>query len=170
MAREPERCGERAGLHLLERAGARGLVVDLGQSLLKISTPTRRWVHARDLSAIPPPPAGDLARGREALVAWVAAALHQARRQAEPDAIVLALPCEVSADGTVGTCSYPWRAGDCIASEVLAVAGLGGRPAYLVNDAELAAIGLVEEGAAEDGTLVLTIGFGVGAALVGPGS
>ncbi|MFZ6186206.1 hypothetical protein ACOXH8_46335, partial [Nannocystis pusilla] len=69
-------------------------------------------------------------------------------------------------DGALGTCSYPWRAGEPIVEAFLDASELGGVPTLLVNDAELAAIGVAEDGVAPGVTLVLTLGFGVGGALV----
>ena len=162
--------GERGGLAILERAGARGLVVDLGQSGLKVSSRAARRVYPRDLEAIPVSrrPVDD--RGREALVAFVAAALREAAGAAPPEALVIALPCEISSEGALGTCSYPWSEGDPIVTEILERAGLGDVPAWLLNDAELAAVGVAERDPAAGTTLVLTLGFGVGGALVVEGA
>lgn len=163
-----DRCAEHGGLAILARAGKRGLVVDLGQSQLKIRGAGRR-VLTRDLERIPVSQRPVDGTGRAALVAWVAAALRDAVDGAPPEAIVLALPCEVADDGTLGTCSYPWPAGDTIVPEILAAAGLADVPTWLLNDAELAAIGVAEQAPGAGTTLVLTLGFGVGAALVRSG-
>ena len=70
----------------------------------------------------------------------------------------------------IGTCTYPWLKGDGIVSEILAAAGLAGVPTWLLNDAELAALGVAERGPVRQPTLVLTLGFGVGGALLGSGA
>lgn len=164
---QPERCAERGGLAMLARAGLRGLVVDLGQSRLKIASDAHRWTHERDLTRIPISQRPVDGRGRAALIRFVADALREATAEARPQAIVLALPCEIGADGALGTCSYPWRAGEAIVPEILAAADLAGVPAvWIVNDAELAAIGVAEHGVGPGVTLVLTLGFGVGGALL----
>ena len=162
---DPERCAEAGGLAILARAGQRGLVVDLGQSRLKVRG-RRRRVYPRDLADIPVSARPVDGAGRAALVAWVAAALREAAAETDPEAIVLALPCEVSERGELGTCSYPWSAGDPIVAEILAAAGLTGTPTWLLNDAELAAIGVAAQGPVAAPTLVLTLGFGVGGALL----
>jgi hypothetical protein len=166
-AAEPERHAEHGGLQVLARLGRRGLVVDLGQSRLKLAWATGRLVYARDFEAIPvsEPPADG--RGRDALIAFVAGALREAVGDEPPEAIILGLPCAIDDDCLIGTCTYPWSAGDSLVPELLEAAGLGPVPTWLVNDAELAAIGLADQGLAQDGTLVLTVGFGVGGALVG---
>jgi hypothetical protein len=157
---------DRGGLAILERAGKRGLVVDLGQSRLKVVSGAGRRVYVRDLEAIPVSRRPVDGKGREALVAFVTRALRDAADEARPEAIVLALPCEIAADGTLGTCSYPWREGDDVFAEILALAGLAEVPTWLVNDAELAALGVAEAGPVAATTLVLTVGWGVGGALL----
>jgi hypothetical protein len=161
-----EHCAERGGRAILTRASLRGLVVDLGQSRLKIASEDRRWSHPRDLLAIPISGRPVDGRGRAALVKFFAGALREAAAHSAPQALVLALPCEVAANGALGTCSYPWRAGEPIVPELLAAAGLADLPTWLLNDAELAAIGVAEPSPPPGVTLVLTLGFGVGAALL----
>ncbi len=165
VARDAELCAERGGRAILARAGKRGLVVDLGQSRLKVSG-VRRWVHPRDLGRIPISSRPVDGRGREVLIEFVAAALREAAAEEMPEALVLALPCEIGEDGALATCSYPWEAGEPIVAEILMRAGLEGVPGWLLNDAELAAIGVAEDEPGPGVTLVLTLGFGVGAALV----
>jgi hypothetical protein len=168
LAADAEHCAEQGGRALLAQLGARGLVVDLGQSRLKVSG-ARRRVYPRDLAAIPVSSRPVDGNGRAALVTFVAAALREATRDEQgderPAAIVLALPCEISQTGELGTCSYPWCAGDTIVPEILAAAGLDEVPTLLLNDAELAAIGVAADPFAAP-ALVLTLGFGVGAALL----
>jgi hypothetical protein len=161
-----EFCGERGGLSILERAGARGIVVDLGQSRLKVSSRAARRVYPRDLAAIPLSGRPVDGRGREALVAFVAGALIEACAVATPEALVIGLPCEISPEGRIGACSYPWDEGDSIVVEILERAGLGEVPGTLLNDAELAAVGVAEHDPAAGTALVLTLGFSVGGALV----
>jgi len=168
LADDPCGCAEFGGRAILARLGARGWVVDLGQSRLKISG-ARRRSHPRDFATIPVSTRPVDGAGRAALIHWVAAALREAADEQPPAAIVLALPCEISADGVLGTCSYPWAAGEAIVAELLAAAGLAGLPGVLLNDAELAAIGVAERGPIAAPTLVLTVGFGIGGALVLPG-
>lgn len=169
-AQDGEHVAERAGLAILAQLDRRGLVVDLGQSRLKIGADTRRWVLPRDFAAIPVSPRPIDDRGRAALVRFVAGALRTAADVAPPEAIVLAMPCEIADDGALGTCSYPWQAGEAIVPEFLAAAGLAGVPTFICNDAELAAIGVAARAPVAATTLVLTIGFGVGGALVRPGA
>ncbi|MBK7825239.1 hypothetical protein [Nannocystis sp.] len=164
-AADPEHCAEQGGRALLAELGARGLVVDLGQSRLKVSG-ARRRVYPRDLAEIPVSARPVDGNGRAALVGFVAAALRAAADDERPAAIVLALPCEISQDGELGTCSYPWRAGDTIVPEILAAAGLARVPTLLLNDAELAAIGVATRPPIAAPALVLTVGFGIGGALL----
>lgn len=164
VAHEAELCAERGGHAILGRMGMRGLVVDLGQSRLKVSG-QRRSVYSRDLSRIPICGRPVDLQGRGALVEFVAGALREAAAE-RPEAVVLALPCEIASDGGLGTCSYPWEAGDGIVGEIFNDAGLGDVPVWLLNDAELAAVGVGEQEPGDGVTLVVTLGFGVGAALL----
>lgn len=164
-AEAAELCAERGGHAILKRAGKRGLVVDLGQSALKISGGERR-VYPRDLTRVPISRRPVDGRGRRELIAFVAEGLREATNAGRPEAIVMALPCEIDADARLGTCSYPWSAGDSVVEEFLAAAGLEGVPVWLLNDAELAAVGVAEQVRAGGVTLVLTLGFGLGAALL----
>ncbi len=50
--------------------------------------------------------------------------------------------------------------------EILAAAGLARVPTLLLNDAELAAIGVATRPPIAAPTLVLTVGFGIGGALL----
>ena len=79
---------------------------------------------------------------------------------------VFALPCEVAPDGAPGTCSYPWPAGDPILPDILAAADLTATPTFVLNDAELAVIGVATRPPIAAPTLVLTVGFGIGGALL----
>lgn len=165
LAADAERCAEQGGRAILERLGVTGIVADLGQSLLKVSG-VRRRVYPRDLAKIPVSQRPVEGLGRAALVDFVATGLREAAEDHHPGAIVLALPCELSDAGVLGTCSYPWRAGDAIVPEILAAAGLAEVPTVLINDAELAAVGVAERGPITAPTLVLTVGFGIGGALL----
>lgn len=163
---DAELVAERGGHAILARAGMRGLVVDLGQSLLKISGGRRR-VFPRDFNRVPVSRRPVDGRGRAALIEFVSAALREVViEEGVPGAVVLALPCEISADGALGTCSYPWAAGDSVVAEMMASGGIEGVPVWLLNDAELAAIGVGEQMNGAGVTLVITLGFGVGAALL----
>jgi hypothetical protein len=164
-ARHAEQCVEIGGTAILTRLGARGLVIDLGQSHLKIHG-ARPHTHPRDFHRVPISQRPVEGRGRAELIDFVATALREAADETRPEALVLALPCEISANGTLGTCSYPWTAGDPIVAEILAAADLTGLPGVLLNDAELAAIGVAEAGPVAAPALVLTVGFGIGAAIV----
>jgi hypothetical protein len=154
--------GERGGFALL--AAVRiddGVVVDVGQSSIKISSPAGRVRIARsdyadaDVEVDGP--------------AFLAHALDVAEITQSTRGIVLALPCAIDGAGTLGACSYAGFEGrtDRLA-ECLASAGLGGIPTWLVNDAELAALSAAEPSSYARATtrLVLTVGFGVGGALL----
>jgi hypothetical protein len=144
-----------AGPGGLRLAGTpRPLVVDVGQTALKLMWRDGRLRVERD---------GE----RPDLRAFISGAIDRARRQAGPiDAVVLALPSEIDDALLPGACSYPGLAGDArLVTDLLARAQLADVPALILNDAELAAVTAQREVPSLP-ALVLTLGFGVGGALV----
>jgi predicted NBD/HSP70 family sugar kinase len=137
------------------------IVVDVGQTSLK-------WfsLSARGRQMRPHLP------DRAAAVRWLASALTSAisasvevQKQWSCRSVVLALPAEVSDDLAVADCSYPWADGDrLLVHDVIGAAGLA-VPTVVLNDAELAAVS-VQQQRPPCPALVLTVGTGVGAALV----
>jgi hypothetical protein len=129
----------------------RPVAIDLGQTQLKLMTPSASLVFPRRLpygrAALPE------AEGRERLRAFVGEALAAAGPY---DGVVLGLPIRISAEGVAESSTYPGLYGP--------VEDVFGRMDWVVvNDAVLTARGYPPA----DGTkrLVMTMGFGVGAAL-----
>lgn len=128
-------------------AGEPDLVaIDAGQTSLKIAHGARERRHERGADSSPLAPLLD-------------AALAGVRPGAP---LLLALPCALDDECRPGPCTYPDVA------EVLAQLARRPGPSFVVNDAELAAYAARRAGLVAPGTrgLVLTIGFGVGAAAV----
>ncbi len=145
-------------------------VVDLGQSHLKGFTSDRRIVVARPWDRLPmredctdPIPVA-----RQALRDWVGPALASLR--ADPDVVVVALPCELGDEPTPGGCSYAGlQDDDDFIPDVLAAAGWRPDTVWVLNDAELAAAAARQDPRTRGtSTLVLTLGFGFGAAVLQP--
>jgi hypothetical protein len=164
--------GEAGGLDLLDAMGARsGLVVDVGQSSIKVSARAGRTRIPRDFKRLPVTrPLGDRGDPREPFRDFVADAVLAAMRDfGAADALVLALPAELDDAGCPEGSSYPGLQGDRdLAASVLARAGIPGARVVLLNDAELAALSAKRVVAAPSTALVLTIGFGIGGALLSP--
>ncbi|MEP7124688.1 MAG: hypothetical protein ABJE95_27415 [Byssovorax sp.] len=164
--------GEAGGLDLLDAIGSRsGLVVDVGQSAIKISARGGRVRIDRDFQRLPVTrPLGDRGDPRDPFRDFVAASVAAAMRDfGEADALVLALPAELDDDGRPEGSSYPGLQGDReLAAEVLKRAGIPGARAILLNDAELCALSARRVVPARSTALVLTIGFGIGGALLLP--
>jgi hypothetical protein len=155
--------GEAGGLALLGARG--GLVVDAGQTAIKLSWPGGRARVERDFASLPANVEPDDG-ARERVRAFFAGAIANAaaRLDGAPAGVVLALPAELDDALVPGACSYPIAGDATLVADVLARAGLDGVPALVLNDAELAASDVPRDRA----TLVLTVGFGVGGALVLP--
>ena len=85
----------------------------------------------------------------------------------EADAIVLALPAELDDEGCPEGSSYPGLQGDRdVAAAVLERAGIPGARVIMLNDAELAALSAKRVVPPSATALVVTIGFGIGEALL----
>jgi predicted NBD/HSP70 family sugar kinase len=78
-------------------------------------------------------------------------------------ALVIALPCTIDPDCTLGECTYPWQNDPDFLPRTL---GHLDGTVRLINDAELAAMSAFLTGAASGRTFVITLGYGPGAALV----
>ncbi|MCX4245032.1 hypothetical protein [Paraliomyxa miuraensis] len=186
-ADEPTAVAEHGARALLPEAPAPA-VIDLGQSRLKIFLSGERFVYERPWDRLAPldpfapgAPVIDPAAGRARLRAWVSEALadasarirqlRQLRRSRGPtDAVIIALPCALADTPTPGSCSYPGLEGDSrFVADVLATAGWTPRTVLVLNDAELAAAAASLDPRCRDAvTLVLTLGFGAGGALLLP--
>lgn len=132
------------------------VMLDLGQTAAKLQTRAWRlrllrpaslpvWVHGE-----PQPRERD---AEAALSDWLGAAL----RLAGPGARVIGLPCTISAELGCGASSYAGLTTSLVRSLP---------PALLLNDAELAGLGAIDAGAPPR-TLLLTLGYAPGGALVG---
>ncbi|MFN7972237.1 MAG: ROK family protein [Acidobacteriota bacterium] len=158
--------GEAGGFEMLVSMGApRGIVVDAGQTAIKASiAPGHRTLVER--------------AGTPRIEGLVATAI--ARAAGEHDdvdpAVVLGLPCEMRDDGSIGPCSYEGTYDRAWVVETIVAAFEAVPEAHplrrapevrvaLVNDAVLAAASALPR-LAPGRTLVLTLGFGPGAAIV----
>ena len=164
--------GEAAGLALAEGKSP-VMTIDLGQSAVKIMVAGKRHRFERDILLLPiAPAASEHATQRRHLRAFLSHAIEASCRLhdlAVPDNFVLALPCEISPDGTPGGSSYGGMLGDSgLVSDVLRSVCDKPFQALVLNDAELAAYSIKLANRALPGktALVLTIGFSVGAALL----
>lgn len=138
---------------------ATAVVIDVGQTAIKVTSASARLHRARDTGAVVDP--------RGELVGQIASALEGL----EPSFVLLALPCEIDTTSgaiVLGASTYPTKGeGAGFIREILARAGYAGVPAAVVNDAILAAWALARRAPSYSrARLVLTVGLGVGAALV----
>lgn len=129
----------------------RPIAIDLGQTQMKLMTPSAALVFPRQLpygrTALPE------AEGRERLRAFVGEALAAA---GPCDGVVVGLPNRISADGVAEASTYPGLYGPLEAV-------FGKVDWVVVNDAVLTARGYPPASGTK--RLVITMGFGVGAAL-----
>lgn len=174
--------GEAGGYRLLQETGLEGAVIDVGQTSIKASCRGQRLIRERDHRALPlewidpqgAPPAPSATRFDKA-VRFVAGAIGDALpgTDASETSLVLALPCSLDAACVPGPCTYGFQDEARLVPAILQLAQerFAGRilEAIVLNDAELAAeSALATTGRPADArTLVLTLGFGPGAALIG---
>jgi hypothetical protein len=169
IAYDPCFAAARAGSHL---AAARPLVcADVGQTSVKLAAGARAIRVPRDEARAPlrdrvPPPERDAAR--RSTVDFLAAALASLG-DLRPAWWILALPAELDDACATSSCSYAWPDPDpALLGDLASAAGLPPDRIGVLNDAELAAVSAAHDPRTPRGapTLVLTLGFGVGAALL----
>lgn len=152
-----------------QELGTHVLSADIGQTAIKVVQGESRFLVPRDWIALPladdvPPEQRE--HQRAALRSFVASALRL--RDTPPAAVVLGLPCDFPAE-LPGPCSYAGLEGDAhFVEESLAEAGLADCPCVYLNDAVLAALAArrVLANQLPSATLVVTLGFGVGGAVL----
>ena len=150
-----EFAARRGALRIFEENGWRHAVaLDLGQTQLKVITPTSCHSLARDMEWLPA--TLDAETGRARLREFLRSAYSLAPGL---DGVVLALPVELDGDGSAEPATYP---GLCGPVEPL-FADLFPMPWVVLNDAVLAAVGFRPADGRK--TLILTLGFGIGGAL-----
>lgn len=170
----PDYPGKSEGHRILgELAVTGGWLSDLGQTSFKICTLAEQRQYPRDFERLPVRTdgfAGPVHEQRRQLRSWVAASLRSFLDAAEPpEALLFALPSRLDDQGVPEGSSYIGMAGDSgLINDVMQEAALSPQRVLVLNDAELAALDAVAEPrlANCEKTLVLTLGFGVGAALV----
>ena len=141
-----------------ELAWQRPLAIDLGQTQMKLISPSANIAFQRKLpygrAALPE------CEGRDQLRAFLRTALSTTNNY---DGVVLALPNRITPQGEAESSTYPGLYGPI---EPLFASLFPNVPWVVVNDAVLTARGYPPP--SKEKTLVLTMGFGVGAALWHP--
>ncbi len=138
----------------------------MGQTAVEMAWPGGHLLVERELRALPVLFRSTDPAHRSALVAFIGGAIHRALDLApRPGRVVLALPTALRSDGTPEGSSYPGMAGDAtLVDDALLLAALEDTDTLVLDDAELAALSACPQ--VRGRALVLTVGFGVGAALL----
>ncbi len=163
---------EAGGRALLAERGLDGWVLDVGQSRFKLSGGSLRLQKARDWSRLPLRDDGlgiDIEKQRAELRLCLADFLKEMHKAVEqwPSGLVVALPSRLDDGGVPEGSSYTGMCGDAdLVTDVMMMAGMPEVPAFVVNDAELAAASAHHEFDLVKPALVLTLGFGIGGAIV----
>ncbi len=173
--------GECGGMSFLKEKGIsdnKGLVVDFGQTCLKISWAGRRWLFPRDLALLPKETGLESFDEADAAAEHLASFLNnsilttiQEAASGVPHGTVWATAGSVSGEGMPLRSSYIGLAGNpFIFTDALEGAGIVNRPFWLLADTTLAALSarvdprLTNAGFRE--TLVLTLGTSIGMAVI----
>jgi hypothetical protein len=148
----------RAGTALLPGAAC----ADIGQTAIKLVDGAHARSVPRDRAHAPPRDSVPLPRdrARASTIRWLASLLGAL---GAPQ-VVVGLPCELTGDGIPRSCSYCWPDPD--PALVPELEQISGKALAILNDAELAAVAAAPHVPDDVVTLVLTIGFGVGGALL----
>ena len=169
----PDYPAQSEGLRLIGDLGGRtGWLCDLGQSTIKLSTKEQPMSFHRDLRRLPirtGHPNESVPKQRVELRDWLAESLRCfSAKAAAPDAILFALPSRLDDQAVPEGSSYIGMAGDeNLVADAVGQAGLNPPRILVLNDAELAALEAFSGPSLQHSvkTLVLTLGFGLGAAL-----
>ena len=170
----PQNPGRIGGLGLLAQRGSiNPWICDLGQAGLKLCATKADRQFPRDLHRLPirrDSPDEACEKQRQELRDWIAESLRVfAKAAGTPDGMLFALPSRLDDDGVPEGSSYIGMAGDSsLVADAIAASGLKPQLVLTVNDSELAALDAVTEPQLEHitKTLVITLGFSFGAALV----
>ena len=173
FSRTPDYPGESEGLCLLrDFGGTTGWLCDLGQSAFKVSTEMRHMQFRRDLRRLPvrtDSPDESVPEQRHQLREWLVESLHSfSTNVTAPNAILFAMPSRLNDMAVPEGSSYIGMAGDeTLLADTIRAADLDPKRVLVLNDAELAALDALPEPALQGyaKTLVVTLGFGFGAAL-----
>lgn len=175
VAKDPLFSSTVEGHRLLAQMNLEGPVVDIGQTQIKISNNGIKSVFKRDFDTLLVRTGhNDYLRNEQLtfFYEYVSASIKKCiDGSCPPEAMVLALPCAISPSGNLGESSYiGMNANTKMISEIACQSGLENKIILLLNDAELAAHGALFDQRLADfrRTLVITLGFGVGASVIEP--
>lgn len=171
FSREKTFVGESGGRHLLKKMACNGVIMDIGQTKIKISASGNRHIFPRDFSQIPI--ADSISKNEESyyyslFCQYAGDSLIQTGHNIA-QAIVIALPCWISKAGICGGSSYAGVEGrENVAKDICLAGGINPSICIYLNDAELAAVSasLDTRLIHAKKVLVITLGFGVGGAIL----
>ena len=170
VAADPAHAAAHAGSLLVPGC----LCIDVGQTAIKAAFRGRRESIPRAQSRAPlrdRVAAAERIEARDSTIEFCGEVFASlARRLARPRCadVLLALPCAIGEDGTLGECTYLWDTFDRRLPPEFLSAFAGAR-VHLVNDAALATVAAASDPRlVQAPTLVLTLGYGVGAAHLDP--
>ncbi|MES2672737.1 MAG: hypothetical protein V4660_00790 [Pseudomonadota bacterium] len=175
VAEDPVFSGVPGGNKILANHGLEGIVIDVGQTQIKIASVGGLHTFKRDFDSIPIRSEAetdqDVAQ-LQAFVRYVSSSIVEAIKDtAKPKGIVLALPCDINHDGILGGSSYTGMKNNTdLVDSIIRHANLEDVQVLLLNDAELTAASALQDKNVIKfkKILVITLGFAVGATILEP--
>ncbi|MES2824109.1 MAG: hypothetical protein V4732_10945 [Pseudomonadota bacterium] len=175
VAPDPVFSGVPGGNKILANHGLEGIVIDLGQTQIKIANAGELHTFKRDFAAIPIRSETESEQDAvqlQSFVRYVSSSIAETiKNTVKPKGIVLALPCDIDNDGVLGGSSYAGMKGNAdLVDSIIHHANLEDVQVLLLNDAELtAASALHDKNVIKfNKILVITLGFAVGATILEP--
>lgn len=175
VATDPVFSGVPGGAKILADHGLEGIVIDVGQTQIKIANAGELHTFKRDFDSIPI--RSEIESDQDAIqlqsfIRYVSSSIAEVIKDiAKPKGIALALPCDINNDGILGGSSYAGMKGNAdLVDSIIHHANLEGVQVLLLNDAELtAASALHDKNVIKfKKILVITLGFAVGATILEP--
>lgn len=166
-----------AGLKIVEQREGEVAAIDVGQTRIKLAMKAKRGTVERSLEQLPcllPSEQADAEKFADSFSDWIAYALAEYCQKNEPLChLLLGVPCEIRAAGGFGACSYfPALSAEQVRRHVIeriqVQARLPALEIQTINDAHLAGYAALTEVQQMPfrKTLVLTLGWGMGASLL----
>lgn len=165
IAQNPIYCALDAAQQLLTASEKSGMVVDVGQTQIKIVVEGKYFSYPRDLLQLP---IEETCPQKNALANFIATSISISTDKA-PENIILALPCTIDENLNLGPCSYQQMHNNReLINEIIDSTELNKSTIQIINDAELAGLAASRDKRLTSfkKVLVITLGFGVGAAIL----
>ena len=170
---DPVFSGSNGGKVILKRQYFNNIIIDVGQSQIKISMNDENKIYKRNFSELPISIDSDskvLANKITIFENYLITSINDfLELRPSPNTVVFALPCSISLNGTLGSCSFSGiENNNTVIENIVKKSTLNCAQVLLLNDAELSSYEALDDSRLQkfNKILVITIGFGVGATII----